>query len=69
MNDRRPERQVFHPAGLCGTCAHLQLVQSARGATFYLCRLSFSDPRFARYPAIPVLACTGFRPRDHEPTE
>ena len=35
-------------AGLCASCVHAQLVTSSRGSTFYLCRLSFTDPRFAR---------------------
>jgi hypothetical protein len=38
----------------------MQRVTSARGSTFYLCRLSFADARFPRYPPIPVLACAGF---------
>jgi hypothetical protein len=38
----------------------MQRVTSARGSTFYLCRRSFVDPRFPRYPAIPVMACAGF---------
>ena len=63
MNDRPAERQVPPPdGGLCARCAHVQIVTSARGATFYLCRLSVSDPRYPRYPPIPVLACAGFRP-------
>ena len=63
MNDRPPERQVApHEAGLCGRCANVQVVTSERGASFYLCRLSFVDPHFRRYPPIPVLACAGFRP-------
>ena len=62
MNDRRPERQVPPPAaGLCARCANVQIVVSGRGSTFYLCRLSASDPRYPRYPPIPVLACAGFR--------
>ena len=64
MNDRAPERQVPNPAGLCSTCVHVQLVHGAR-TTFYLCRLSFTDPRFPRYPPIPVLACDGFEPREN----
>jgi hypothetical protein len=61
MNDRNPEGQVRSPhPGLCGNCEHVQRVTSARGSTFYLCRLSFVDSRFARYPALPVLACGGF---------
>jgi len=68
MNDRPPQRQAPTPgaAGLCTRCVHLQLVQSSRGSTFYLCRLSFSDPRFARYPPLPVLSCAGFATRDEE---
>jgi hypothetical protein len=61
MNDRNPEGQVRGPdPGLCGSCEHVQRVTSARGSTFYLCRLSFVDARFARYPPLPVLACSGF---------
>jgi hypothetical protein len=65
MNDRPPQRQAPppDPAGLCSRCVHLQLVKSSRGSTFYLCRLSFSDPRFPRYPALPVLSCAGFATR------
>ena len=65
MNDTPPQRQApADPAGLCSGCAHVQVVTSARGSNFYLCRLSFSDSRFPRYPQIPVLICSGFRPRD-----
>jgi hypothetical protein len=48
-------------AGLCATCAHHQLVSSSKGSTFYLCRLAETDPRFRKYPALPVLACAGYR--------
>ena len=64
MNDRPSQRQVPDAAGLCATCLHLQVVNSARGSTFYLCRRSLTDPRFARYPPIPVIACAGFEPRE-----
>lgn len=63
MNDRNPDRQVRGPdPGLCGDCEHVQRIPSARGSMFYLCRLSFVDSRFARYPVLPVLACSGFTP-------
>ena len=63
MNDRDREEQVRGAdPGLCGRCAHVQPVTSSRGSTFYLCRLSFADSRFARYPPLPVLACSGFAP-------
>jgi hypothetical protein len=67
MNDWPPQRQAPPgPAGLCDGCAHVQLVTSARGSTFYLCRLSFTDARFPRYPPLPVLSCAGFTPRTEE---
>ena len=44
--------------GLCGHCTHCQLIDGAR-TRFYLCRLAATDPRFARYPALPVRVCEG----------
>jgi hypothetical protein len=49
-------------AGLCASCAHAGIVTSARGTQFYLCGLSRTDPRFARYPRLPVLVCSGYSP-------
>lgn len=48
-----------HP-GLCATCAHLELVASKR-SVFVRCGLSDEDPRFPRYPPLPVRTCTGHR--------
>jgi hypothetical protein len=50
-------------AGLCHTCRHARLVVSARGSTFTLCRLARVDPRFPKYPALPVTACDGWQAR------
>lgn len=50
-------------AGLCTTCVHAKTIPSSRGSLFTLCRLSVIDPRFPRYPALPVLRCAGFQPR------
>lgn len=55
------------PAGLCGTCVHARAIESSRGSTFIRCELSFVDARFARFPALPVKACDGYRPRDSGP--
>ena len=49
--------------GLCAGCRHVEIVRSAR-STFYLCRLSFTDPRFPKYPALPVITCIGFERKD-----
>jgi hypothetical protein len=33
---------------------------SARGSTFWRCALSARDPRFPKYPRLPVVRCVGF---------
>jgi hypothetical protein len=34
---------------------------SDRASTFLQCQLSFTDPRFEKYPRLPVLKCNGYR--------
>lgn len=64
MNDRRESGQAPpDPVGLCRRCAHVQVVTSPRGSQFYLCRLSYTDPEFPRYPGLPVLECRGYTPK------
>lgn len=50
------------PVGLCRTCTHTRVIRSDRGSVFYLCRLSFTDPAFPKYPRLPVHACPQFEP-------
>jgi hypothetical protein len=38
------------------------MVETRKGSRFYLCQLSETDPRFPKYPRIPVLRCAGFVP-------
>jgi hypothetical protein len=45
--------------GLCGHCVHRELLASKRSA-FLRCGLAATDPRFARYPPLPVVRCAGF---------
>ena len=59
MNDSRSEEQ---DAGLCARCVHALVIRNDRGSRFYLCRLSATDPRFRKYPQLPVRHCTGFVP-------
>jgi hypothetical protein len=47
-------------AGLCATCAHARTVVSSKQSTFVRCALADSDPAFARYPSLPVVACAGY---------
>ena len=46
--------------GLCATCRHARPVRSARGSTFWQCQRAATDPRFAKYPRLPVERCDGF---------
>ena len=48
-------------AGLCASCVHARSVESSKGSTFIRCELSFGDPRFPRYPTLPVLRCDGYQ--------
>jgi len=49
--------------GLCASCVHARRIESARGSEFWLCQLSATDARFAKYPRLPVLACPGYSPQ------
>ena len=48
------------PAGLCETCLHCKTIRSGRGSVFRMCLMHEKDPRFAKYPRIPVLQCPGY---------
>jgi hypothetical protein len=50
-------------AGRCATCAHCQIIDAAR-SRFYLCRRAFDDPRYRRYPVLPVRECAGYAAAD-----
>ncbi len=49
-------------AGLCATCRHRKENRNDRGSVFLYCRKSEIDPRFAKYPVLPVLQCEGHIP-------
>jgi hypothetical protein len=46
--------------GLCSVCRHVRVTGNRRGSTFYLCGRAADDPRFRRYPSLPVVRCAGF---------
>jgi hemoglobin len=59
--------QASIEAGLCGHCRWARRVESAKGSTFLRCGRSDEDPRFRKYPSLPVRSCAGFetaRPAD-----
>jgi hypothetical protein len=48
------------PPGLCQDCIHARRIESDRGSVFILCQLALTDPRFKKYPRLPVLSCPGY---------
>lgn len=46
--------------GLCGTCANARVIVTDRGSEFYRCQLSDKDPRYPKYPRLPVVRCEGY---------
>ncbi len=57
-----PERPEEHAisSGLCESCRHARVIRSSRDSLFLRCGLADSDPRFAKYPRLPVLQCDGY---------
>ena len=47
--------------GLCADCVNARIVESDRGAVFWRCELSARDPRFPKYPRLPVRECSGYQ--------
>jgi hypothetical protein len=56
-------------AGLCASCRFAEIITSSRGSTFYRCTLADTDPRFRRYPVLPVLRCSGYESKPPAPRE
>jgi hypothetical protein len=56
-------------AGLCADCRSRRLIHSDRGTTFYLCNRSTVDPRFPKYPRLPVIQCPGYERAAAGPVE
>jgi hypothetical protein len=50
--------------GLCFSCEHVRIVRTDRGSAFYLCQRSATDPRFPKYPGLPVVRCPGFEVKE-----
>ncbi|NNL84189.1 MAG: hypothetical protein HKP27_00965 [Myxococcales bacterium] len=56
---RNPNGGDREVAGLCADCRHARITRNRRGSAFFRCGLADSDPRFRRYPQLPVRECAG----------
>jgi hypothetical protein len=55
--------------GLCATCRHARVLETPR-SVFWRCLLAAEDPRFDKYPRLPVIECIGYaRVEPATPTE
>jgi len=54
--------------GLCKSCRFRAVVRTSRGRDFWRCRRAETDPKFRKYPRIPVEACSGYEPDDGDPS-
>lgn len=52
--------------GICAACGYHRWVEVRRGSSFLWCGKSALDPRFPKYPPLPVHDCTGFTPEAKE---
>ena len=52
--------------GLCATCLWSRRVVTSRESVFWRCARSEVDPRFPKYPRLPVLACAGYEQGEPE---
>lgn len=58
---REPSGTTGDPRiGLCAACRHARVVRNRRGSAFWLCGRSATDPRFPKYPPLPVRSCPGY---------
>lgn len=56
----RVEQRVHPGVGLCSVCRHARIIGNRRGSSFHLCTRARTDPRFRKYPPLPVYRCAGF---------
>jgi hypothetical protein len=56
----RDAERLARTVGLCARCVHARPATSARGSTFWRCGRAETDPRFVKYPRLPVVTCSGF---------
>lgn len=64
MSSISPENERV---GLCFSCQHMRLVRTDRGSVFYQCQRSVTDPRYPKYPSLPVRQCAGYELKKNDP--
>ena len=60
---RLPRAEADAKVGLCIGCVESRRVVSAKLSEFWMCERAARDPRFKKYPPLPVRQCMGYAPR------
>ncbi len=66
MGAEKPKGEERLRVGLCAACRHARRLESDRGSVFWRCELSATDPRFPKYPPLPVVECEGYEAAERE---
>jgi hypothetical protein len=61
MAEKNQEAGARERAGLCADCSYARRVESDRRSLFFMCERSKNDPRYAKYPPLPVIQCPGYK--------
>ena len=48
--------------GLCYGCRYARVVTARADNRYWRCERAVVDPRFPKYPCLPMLACDGYEP-------
>ena len=48
--------------GLCERCQHAHRITSAKGSTFWRCRVAERDKSWPKYHPLPVVSCRHYEP-------
>jgi hypothetical protein len=65
MPDAQQQTHNTLGAGLCADCLYSRRIETERGSVFFLCELSVTDPRYTKYPRLPVLTCGGYKKKPY----
>jgi hypothetical protein len=47
-------------SSLCFSCHYGNHIISGKGSSFLQCQKHFENPRYPKYPVLPVFACSGY---------
>ena len=52
---------VTDKSSLCFSCHYGNHIISGKGSSFLQCQKHFENPRYHKYPVLPMVACSGYK--------